>query len=664
MSMFPKFRLTNLMAGVLAAVVSAEVAVAAPRRPSTRAEIIPPSSPLTLASPGKKGPIDYERHGEFTNVGTDGYRYVIKDKKGLSAAAGEGIFPNTDVARDPRYLQLVKEGRLQGSHWTFVDGRDAELNFYKWASTAEAPGVKQFFTAIMLERAGLLEEAIKAYYAIAVHFPKAVSYTYYKTPWYIGPTALDRIEQLLRRHPSIKMRLEGGRIHIKTRYDNNVQNDDFEIDPGRLVAVKKRSEEKPVNLAKLAVRKTVGGPRVQLKQYENGHWQFLVEGKPFPIRAITYSVTPVGRSPDRGTWDVSRDWQLIDTNKNGIHDGFYESYVDTNGNGRRDPSENIIGDGKLLQEMGVNTLRAYHHIYDKELMRRLHGEHGLHVLCGDLLGAYAVGSGATWADGTDYTNPKQQETMLAGVRRMVEEFKDEPYILMWVLGNENVYGVASNAGTQPEAFFDLVNRAAELIRSLDPTRPVAVANGDLLFLDIIKEKCPSVDVIGANAYRGEQGFGRHFYLDVQEATDKPVLVTEYGCSAIAEGYTREEAGAFQAMYLANNWEDMEANMAGRGVGNALGGVLFEYMDEWWKANSDLPESVQKERGAWYAERSAIYKSLQPENHDDVPQFGFPFLDGWSYEEWYGVVSQGNGSDSPFLRVLRPAYTTMQKMWNP
>jgi hypothetical protein len=30
-------------------------------------------------------------------------------------------------------------------------------------------------------------------------------------------------------------------------------------------------------------------------------------------------------------------------------------------------------------------------------------------------------------------------------------------------------------------------------------------------------------------------------------------------------------------------------------------------------------------------------------------------DGWSYEEWYGVVGQGNGQNSPFERQLRKAY---------
>ena len=429
------------------------------------------------------------------------------------------------------------------------------------------------------------------------------------------------------------------------------------------MTTRKAKPKRPIDLSKLTVEKTIGGPRVQLKKYTNHHWQLFVDGKPFVIKAITYSVTPIGLSPDRGTWNVSKDWQLIDTNHNGIHDGFFESYIDKNNNGVRDADEPVVGDAQLLKEMGANTLRAYHHLYDKELFRRLYKDYGFYVLCGDLLGGYAVDSGATWTDGTDYKNPAQQEKMLDGVRKMVEEYKDEPYILMWVLGNENVYGVGNNSGKDPDAFFELVDRAAELIHQLDPSRPVALANGDVLDLDVIKEKAPHIDVFGANVYRGEQGFGRSFFQDVRDQLDKPVLITEFGAPAYAEDYSQKEAEAYQAMYLANNWEDLEAHMAGHGVGNALGGVLFEFVDEWWKANSDLPLKVQKERPEWYASKSAQYKNLQPDKQDTVPQFGGPFLDGWSYEEWFGLTSQGSGKGSPFARVLRPAYFRMKEMWN-
>jgi beta-glucuronidase len=301
--------------------------------PSTRAEVVPSKDRLILAFPGVKGPIPYEQFGEFQAVGTKEYKYVIKDKKGLAKAAGEGIFPNTEVFKDPAYQQLLKEGALEGSHWKFVDTPTAAKNFYKWATTAEDPGVKQFYAAILLERAGYIEESIKALYAIAVHFPKTLSYTYYKTPWYVAPSAMDRMVQLLRRHPNILMELQGGKITVKGKFDTDTKNDEFVIDPGKLVAVKKRVAEKPLDLSRMKVIKIVGGPNVQLKQYENHHWQLLVGRKPFPIKAITYHVAPVGVSPDRGTWVVHKDWQMLDTNKNGLLDGLDESFIDKNGNG-------------------------------------------------------------------------------------------------------------------------------------------------------------------------------------------------------------------------------------------------------------------------------------------------------------------------------------------
>jgi beta-glucuronidase len=297
---------------------------------------------------------------------------------------------------------------------------------------------------------------------------------------------------------------------------------------------------------------------------------------------------------------------------------------------------------------------------------------GFMYLVGDPIGNYAIGSGAEWNSGTDYSNPEHQKNMLERVRQMVEEYKDEPYVLMWVLGNENNYsepatigecaGTGCRAKIQPEAYYKFVNTAAKLIKSLDSQhRPVAICNGDTLYLDVCAKNAPELDIFGVNSYRGDQGFGS-VWRDVERVFDKPVLITEYGCSAYHPDWSMEKAEQGQAKYLIGNWRDIENNFAGHGQGNALGGVLFEWVDEWWKANADLPLKIQRQNQEWYNKRSKLYKNLKSYTQDTVPQFGAPFLDGWSYEEWLGITTQGNGKHSPFERQLRPAYFEFKKLW--
>ena len=69
---------------------------------------------VVLSDPGKEEFINYEKYGEFQNVGTKDYKYVIKDQEGLIAAAGEGVYPNTSSVRwDPEFKKAIKEKRLE-----------------------------------------------------------------------------------------------------------------------------------------------------------------------------------------------------------------------------------------------------------------------------------------------------------------------------------------------------------------------------------------------------------------------------------------------------------------------------------------------------------------------------------------------------------------------
>jgi tetratricopeptide (TPR) repeat protein len=595
-------------------------------------------SKIALYDPGKEDIVDYAKYGKFLNPGTKDYRYELTDQEGLSLAVGEGIYPNTNSVRwDPKYQQFQKEKRLEGSQWDFLHSPDLQAAFFKWATSSEPQGVKLFYTALTLEKSGQIKQAIKAYYAIVAHFPGSFGWTYWHTPWYIGQAAIAKINFLLRRHPEIGYKLEGANIRIENGFDNDVSNDIVVADPGIFVRTNPmEAVGRNVNSNK-AVKKTVGEGRVALIQYENGDWQMMVDGKPYVIRGVTYSPTRVGQSPDFGTLG---NWMEEDFNKNGKIDGPYDAFVDKNGNNIQDKDEPAIGDFELMKEMGVNTIRLYREpkkTINKDLLRELYKNYGIMVIMGDFLGKYALGSGASWYDGTDYNNPEHQKNMLASVTDMVNEFKDEPYILCWLLGNENVYGVACNANKDPDAFFKFANETAKAIKAIDKNHPVAICSGDTLFLDRFGKNAPDIDIFGTNAYRGDYGFG-YLWQAVKEQADKPVFITEFGCPAFAQGKSLEYGEEMQAEYHRGCWEDISLNAAfNEGAGNSIGGVVFEWLDEWWKA-------------------------YEPFFHDTKGLFSGPFPDGFMHEEWLGLCGQGDGKLSPFLRHLRKSYFMYQELW--
>jgi len=606
--------------------------------------VIEKSIPIELYDPGTF-PVDYAKYGEFKGVGTKEYQYVIKDQIGLSNAVGEGIYPNSSSLKfDPEFIKLKKELNTV-EHWNILNGRNFKTAFYKWNIAPEPWGVKQFFIADILERSGLTKQAIKAYYAVLVHFPTAYGWTYWHTPWYIGKASLYRIKHLLRENPELGLKLEGASIKVINGFDNDIRNDIFMVNPGKLVkagilqklCLKTNlcpAQEKCRKVGKIV--ETRGGEKAKVVRYQSGDWQLLVDGKPFIIRGVTYGPTRVGESPDKGT---QQNWSIQDVNKNTVVDAPYEAWVDENGNGIQDPQEKAVGDFALMKNMGINCVRLYHQPFkiNKELIRQMYQKYGIYTVLGDFLGKYALGSKAPWEPGTDYDDPVHQENMLASVKEMVTEFKDEPGIIMWLLGNENVYGVACNADKKPESFFKFANEAAKLIKQLDPLkRPVGIASGDALFLDIFAKNCPDIDVFGTNCYRGKYGFF-DFWEEVKNTSNRAAMITEYGAPSYAQGYSMEESESFQAEYHRNAWLDIACNSSGYAAGNAVGGFIFEWVDEWWK-------------------------SYKPWHHDRKGLFTGPFLDGYMHEEWLGVVGQGDGKQSPFLRTLKKAYFTYQGLW--
>ncbi len=591
---------------------------------------------FALKDSGEVPFVDFEHYGRFENVGTHDFRFSVTDELGLSAAVGTGVYPNVlGLRKQKNFSKFIESDLLKGPLEDFYPEKDPEAAFYKWGTLKDPSnrGLKFYNMARSLELGGHPAQALKGYYSTFVNFPKEVVWKK-NQPLYIGMAALDAVFKLLEQHPEWKLDLEGADILIENGFDNKTTNDVFAISPGKWVHKAGRKSD-PMELK--GVQKRVGGRSVHLVQYKNGHWQLMVGGRPFFIRGMCYLPNPIGVSPDWG-YRVNSEWMISDQNSNGLIDGPYDAWVDANHNNIQEGNEMPIGDFQLMKEMGINTLRLYHHSENKTLLRDLKRRFGIGVIMGDFLGAYTIGSDAAWEKGTDYTDPAQLEKMRQSVRDMVLENKDEDYVLMWMLGNENNYGNANNANKVPEEFFRFADSVAQMIRDLDPQHPIALCAGDLGNLNLISQWCPNIDVLGVNSYRGSHGFGRNFWRSLKQYWKKPVLISEFGCPAWVKFGEDSEGGRKQAEYLMAAWKDIMNHSAGFETGLAIGGSIFEWIDEWWKAGPQF--------GVWI--------------HDTEPQDEGPFPDGFMYEEWLGITSQGNGDNSPFMRQLRPAYETFKR----
>jgi len=377
-------------------------------------------------------------------------------------------------------------------------------------------------------------------------------------------------------------------------------------------------------------------------------WQLLVDGRRFFIHGMCYTPTAIGESSDDNT---RRDWMVVDDDKDGRNDYAYQTWVDTNRNNQRDPEEKEIGDFQLMKDMGVNTIRVYHHSSDdpelmqinksgdvllnhapnKELMRKMHADYGIWVALGDLVGAYGVGSGAAWETGTDYTDPVQKANMLKSVETMVLAHKDEPYLLMWVLGNENNYKVytKTQAQDQPQAYAEFINEAALLIKKLDGKHPVALCNGGYGLLEDYAKYAPAVDIFGLNMY---SNYGFHeLWKKVELIYGRPVMLTEFGTShpKVKDGVLDEKN---QAGIHRRAWGDIAKHRyGGDKPGNSIGGFVFQWADEWWFNGDKWAQNLNPDGSGW--------------NH-----------------EYNGIAGFGDGSGGPLIRQLREVYGTYQEMW--
>lgn len=357
-------------------------------------------------------------------------------------------------------------------------------------------------------------------------------------------------------------------------------------------------------------------PQVQVTHDARGE-RLQVDGRDFFVVGVNWDFIPIGQNYSYSLWTQPDD--VIEAA--------------------------LANELPLLKGLGVNAIRQYVGI-PARWVRFIFERYGVFTVLNHPMGRYGATLDGVWVPSVDYSEPRLRRALKEEIVRLVEQYRDTPGILLWLLGNENNYGLSWRSaeiealpqGEQDTArarhLYSLFGEVIAAVKAADAGHPVAIANGDVQYLDLIAELCPELDVFGTNVYRGRSA--RDLFQLVHDKLHVPVLFTEFGADAFdAKRYKEDELT--QARVLLAQWQELYLESAGQGgVGNAVGGFVFQWSDGWWKYGLESRLDVHDPNAGW-------------------PNASYPedFVEGENNmnEEWWGLCAKG----PPDERGLFPLY---------
>jgi len=274
-----------------------------------------------------------------------------------------------------------------------------------------------------------------------------------------------------------------------------------------------------------------------------------------------------------------------------------------------DENKPWLVDGKLMSEIGINCIKIYSSGKEieklKDFISDMYEKFGIYTVVSDWLGLWAYPR-------ANYSDEKFREATKERIIKMVSALKDEKGLLMWVLGNENNYTFSGQLGfwTSPEIedldsllkkqnkraeiYYSFINELTLEIKKIDKVHPVTLGNGEEQFLNIASKNNQEV----------------------------------------------------QSEFIISQWENLFENtvISGNASGNALGGFIFEWNDEWWKHNEGYTDDwlIHNVEAGW--SNGAYF-------YDNRVKDSFNMN-----EEWFGIVSLSEEIENGInKRVPKKAY---------
>lgn len=309
----------------------------------------------------------------------------------------------------------------------------------------------------------------------------------------------------------------------------------------------------------------------------------------------------------------------------------------------------------MLKNMGVNTIRQYTGVPAKWI-KYIYENYGIYTMLNHTFGRYGLTIKSKWEPNTDYSSPAVRELLLKEVKDMVNQYKGTPGVLLFLLGNENNYGLfwrgaetenvpMADRKSTKDAYhlYKLFNDAVKEMKAIDNTHPMAICNGDLLFADIIAKECTDIDILGINSYRGLTF--TDLYDRAKKEINKPIMLTEFGSDAY-NTMANQEDQEYQAKVLVSNWKEIYANAAGMGKnGNSLGGFTFQFSDGWWKTGQTSNLDEHDTNASW-SNGGYLNDYKAGENNMN--------------EEWFGICAKGKTNERGTYELYpRAAYYALK-----
>ena len=266
-------------------------------------------------------------------------------------------------------------------------------------------------------------------------------------------------------------------------------------------------------------------------------------------------------------------------------------------------------DISLMQEAGINTVRVYAPIEERDVLDELL-EAGIKVI---------IGFG--------YNQNGYYDMLTYSFIDYIKAFRDHEAILMWEFGNEYNYHPEWFGGDLA-VWYEALNDAAAIAHALDPTRAVTTAHGDLPDKQA-RESCPNVDVWGMNVYRWDDP--TPLIEQWASVSDKPMYLSEAGAdSYMSKSTATYSKGENQGAQALANHRILEAVFNQKNL--CSGVTLFSFTDGWWKAGRNRYQDP-----GGFAPNSG----------------GVPY-DGAANEEYWGILTLDRKKKKTF-EVVKRAY---------